>query len=135
MELVSGTPVAFQATATTPAAGQEGLPTLPAPGGDTKTIVGTLKALRVGIQFKSGPPLWPVGLLRIASDNGQSDYLIVRKGAQTTRFYDVEGKEIGDFDSGIAQAKKTGRKVKVLYVPGPAHYATKVLAVAVYYLD
>jgi hypothetical protein len=86
-ELVSGTSTASQPAEARTRTGQPQSPQgLPAAPGDTQTAVGTVTAYLTGFRFESGPPLWPAGLLRVATERGEIDYLVVGKGPQATIF-------------------------------------------------
>ncbi len=107
-------------------------------GTESKKIVGRIESYFIGgLRFKSGPPLWPCGMIRLVSDDGgKSDYLIVGSGANATVFYDVNGKEMGILGSfGGAPKPVEGKKIEIKYVEAPATYVTRALAVSVRYLE
>ena len=99
------------------------------------TFVGTIQSFPHGpLQFKSGPPLWPFGMIVVVSDNGEkSNFLIVGSGPNATTFYDVDGKV------GTVQDIKVeiGKKVEVKYATPAetARYANKQLAVLVRFVS
>jgi hypothetical protein len=137
LELVSGIPVACEQNGTNTIAGKVEYVQQPSSTvGETKTIVGTIESRFIGpAHFKSGPPLWPCGMIVVAADNGEkSNFLIVGSGPNATSFYDTDGKAQGNLASGHAQVT-VGKKVEVKYVIAPANYATKALAISVRYLD
>jgi hypothetical protein len=137
LELVSGTLVAFEQNGTNTVAGKVEYVQQPAAqDGETKTIVGTIESFPHGpSRFKSGPPLWPSGMIVLAADNGEkSNFLIVGSGIHATALYDADGTAKGNLASGNAEVK-VGKKVEVKYVSAPANHATKALAISGRYLD
>jgi hypothetical protein len=135
IELVSGTAVAFEQSGTnTSTVKAEQVQQPQAQAGETKIIKGTIESFPHGFQFKSGPPLWPAGMIVVAADNGEkSNILIVGSGTSATIFYDADGTARGNLADGNARVT-VGKKVEVKYVSAPANYATKALAVSVRYL-
>jgi hypothetical protein len=134
IELVSGTPVACEQTGTASTVKAEQVQQPSAQVGDTKIIKGTIESFPHGFQFKSGPPLWPAGMIVVAADNGEkSNILIVGSGTSATIFYDAEGTARGNLADGNAQVT-VGKKVEVKYLNAPVNYATKALAISVRYL-
>ncbi len=101
---------------------------------ETKTFVGTIKSFPHGpSQFKSGPPLWPFGMIVVAADNGEkSNFLIVGDGANATTFYDISGKSGTVKDTKV----KTGQRVEVKYAitEQSMRYLNKMLAISVRYI-
>jgi tetratricopeptide (TPR) repeat protein len=100
------------------------------------TFTGKIETFRFGpFQFRSGPPLWPSGMIVVATENGEKrNFLIVGSGTSATLFYDGDGTARGNLASGNARVH-VGKKVEVKYVSAPANYATKDLAVSVRYLE
>jgi hypothetical protein len=100
------------------------------------TFTGKIESFPMGpFQFRSGPPLWPSGMIVVATENGEKrNFLIVGSGARATIFYDADGTARGNLASGNARVT-VGKKVEVKYVSAPANYVTKALAVSVRYLE
>ena len=106
------------------------------------TFVGTVGSFPCGVgHFKSGPPLWPVGMIVVVGNNGKkNNFLILRSGTNATVFYDTEGKVIPI--AGILSSYKNtkaviGKKVEVKYAitPESSRYANKMLAISVRYVS
>jgi tetratricopeptide (TPR) repeat protein len=100
------------------------------------TFTGKIESFPMGpFQFRSGPPLWPSGMIGVAAENGEKrNFLIVGSGTSATIFYDADGTARGNLASGNARVT-VGKKVEVKYVSAPANYVTKALAVSVRYLE
>jgi hypothetical protein len=136
IELVSGTPVACEQTGTTSTVKVEQIQQPSAQVGETKTIKGTIESYLTGFRFKSGPPLWPCGIIRLITDNdGKNDYLVIGSGDNATVFYDVTGKVMGNLASFGGARIIQGKKIEIKYVEAPSNYVTRALAVSVRYLD
>ncbi len=102
------------------------------------TFVGTIESFPCGFgQFKSGPPLWPVGMIVVNADNGEkSNFLIVRDGSSATIFYDVDGKVVPVMNNikGMKDIRAIiGKRVEVKYAvtAETMRYANKQLAISV----
>ena len=97
----------------------------PAKAEEVKTFVGTIQSFPYGFRFKSGPPLWPFGMIEVSADNGeQNNFLIVGSGPRATIFYDSDGKNLGTVTASLSKdevAKKVeiGKKVEVIYTTPP----------------
>lgn len=102
---------------------------------EAKTFVGTIQSFPHGSsQFKSGPPLWPFGMIVVAADNGEkNNFLIVGDGPNATTFYDIDGKSgtVGHIQV------KIGQRVEVKYAitEQSMRYLNKELAVSVRYIS
>lgn len=102
------------------------------------TFIGTIESFPYGFgHFKSGPPLWPVGMIVVNADNGgKSNFLIVRDGPSATVFYDADGK-VAPVLSDIKGMKDInaliGKRVEVKYAvtAESMRYLNKQLAVSV----
>ncbi len=98
---------------------------------EVKTFVGTIESLRIApVQFRSGPPLWPFGMIEVKADNGEkSNFLLVGSGEHATIFY----KEDGQLDTWQNIKAKIGKKVEVKYAitAETMRYANKQLALSV----
>lgn len=108
---------------------------------EVKTFIGTIESFPCGFgQFKSGPPLWPVGMIVVKADNGEkNNFLIVRDGLSATVFYDVDGKVAPVLNNikGMNDIKAIiGKRVEVKYVvtAETMRYANKQLAISVRYV-
>jgi len=109
---------------------------------ETKTFVGTIQSFPYGFRFKSGPPLWPFGMIEVAADNSQkNNFLIVGSGPRATIFYDIDGKNLGTVTASLSKtevAKKVeiGKKVEVTYTTPPetARFINRNLAISVRYV-
>ncbi len=132
LDLISGTTVAYEQNGTNIIPGKVGNDQQQPADGERKTLTGTLNAFPHGpSQFKSGPPLWPVGMIVVIDDNGaKNNFLVVEKGEYATTFYDVDGKVLK-----ISQARNVGKKVEVKYVVTTFRYANKAVAISVRYFD
>ena len=99
-------------------------------------FTGTVESFPCGVgHFKSGPPLWPVGMIVVIGNNGEkNNFLIVRDGTNATTFYDADGK-ISSFMNNIKAV--IGKKVEVKYAitEQSTHYLNKMLAISVRYLN
>jgi len=123
------------ASGDTSRAGSAGAPTSAPAAGSGMTFTGKIESFLTGSHFKSGPPLWPVGMIVVAADNGEkTNMLIVGSGTSATMFSDADGTAKGSLASGKARVT-VGKKVAVEYVSAPANYATKALAISVRYLE
>ncbi|HUN56317.1 MAG TPA: hypothetical protein VMU29_14285 [Smithella sp.] len=146
--LVSGTPVACEQF--TAANAKEGKQSQPSPAASvastqvmpaasaqsdgTSIIAGKIEDYATGFRFKSGPPLWPCGAIKLLTDPGmEMSFLVVGDGEHATLFYDVNGNELGNLASGRARVIK-GKRAEVKYVESPST-AIKTLAVSVRYLE
>ncbi|MDD5454728.1 MAG: hypothetical protein PHW62_04435 [Candidatus Ratteibacteria bacterium] len=102
---------------------------------EVKTFVGTIESLRIApAQFRSGPPLWPFGMIEVKSDSGEkSNFLLVGEGEHATIFY----KEDGQSDAWQNIKAKIGKKVEIKYAvtAETMRYANKQLALSVRYLS
>ncbi len=97
------------------------------------TFTGTIQSFPHAPHFRSGPPLWPFGMIVVAADNGETNnFLIVGSGPHATAFYGADGK------TGTVQDIKVeiGKKVEVKYAvtAETKGYANKQLAVSVRYV-
>jgi hypothetical protein len=109
---------------------------------ETKTFVGTIKSFPYGFRFKSGPPLWPFGMIEVSANNGQqNNFLIVGSGLRATIFYDIDGENLGTVTASLSKtevAKKVeiGKKVEVTYTTPPetARFINRNLAISVRYV-
>ena len=106
------------------------------------TFVGTIESFPCGFgQFKSGPPLWPVGMIVVRADNGEkSNFLIVRDGPSATIFYDADGKVVPVMNNikGMKDIRAIiGKRVEVKYAvtAETMRYANKQLAISVRYVS
>jgi len=101
---------------------------------EVKTFIGTIQSFPHGpSQFKSGPPLWPFGMIVVAGDNGEkNNFLVVGDGPHATTFYDIDGKSgtVGHIQV------KIGQKVEVKYAitAESMRYLNKALAISVRYV-
>ncbi|MGA9108862.1 MAG: SHOCT domain-containing protein [Smithella sp.] len=113
VELVSGTPVACEKNGTNTVAGNTESSQQSSTGaGDAKIFIGTIESFVFGFHFKSGPPLWPFGMIVVNADNGEkNDFLLVGEGPHATAFYDTDGKTKKEFKN----ATLIGKKVEVKY--------------------
>ena len=113
IELVSGTPVACEKNGTNTVAGNTESSQQSSTGaGDAKIFIGTIESFVFGFHFKSGPPLWPFGMIVVNADNGEkNDFLLVGEGPHATAFYDTDGKTKKEFKN----ATLIGKKVEVKY--------------------
>lgn len=110
---------------------------------ETKTFVGTIQSFPYGFRFKSGPPLWPFGMIQVKADNGgQNNFLIVGSGPHATIFYDIDGKSLGTVTADLSKGEVTkkveiGKKVEVTYTTPPetARFVNRNLAVSVHYVS
>ena len=116
---------------------------LPLAGADeTKTFVGTIKSFPYGFRFRSGPPLWPFGMIEVSGDNGrQNNFLIVGSGPRATIFYDIDGKSLGTVTASLSKTEvankvEIGKKVEVAYATPPetARFINPNLAISVRYV-
>ncbi len=105
------------------------------------TFVGTIESFPCGFgQFKSGPPLWPVGMIVVNADNGEkSNFLIVRDGPSATIFYDADGKVVPVMNNikGMKDIRAIiGKRVEVKYTvtAESMRYLNKQLAISVRYV-
>lgn len=101
---------------------------------EVKTFIGTIQSFPHGPgHFKSGPPLWPFGMIVVAADNGEkNNFLIVGDGPNATIFYDANGKS-----ATVAHIKvEIGKKVEVKYTirEQSMRYLNKALAISVRYI-
>lgn len=100
------------------------------------TFVGTIESFPCGVgHFKSGPPLWPMGMIVVIGNNGEkNNFLIVNEGPNVTILYDADGKAIP-----IINNIKTviGKRVEVKYAvtAESMRYANKQLAISVRYVS
>lgn len=110
---------------------------------ETKTFVGTIKSFAYGFGFRSGPPLWPLGMIEVVADNGQkNNFLFVGSGRpRAAIFYDIDGKNLGMVTEGLSRteaAKKVGigKKVEVTYTTPQetARFIHRNLAISVRYV-
>lgn len=111
-------------------------------GQTENTFTGTIESFPYGFgHFKSGPPLWPVGMIVVTGNNGgKNNFLIVRDGPNTTVFYDADGKVASVLNDikGMNDIKAIiGKRVEVKYAitAESSRYANKMLAISVRYLD
>jgi hypothetical protein len=113
IELVSGTPVACEKNGTNTVAGNtESSQQSSTNAGEAKIFIGTIEAFVTGFHFKSGPPLWPFGMIVVNADNGdKNDFRLVGEGPHATTFYDIDGKTKIEFK----KATLIGKKVEVKY--------------------
>jgi hypothetical protein len=113
VELVSGTPVACEKNGTNAVAGNtESSQQASTSAGEAKIFIGTIESFVFGFHFKSGPPLWPFGMIVVAADNGdKDDFRLVGEGPHATTFYDIDGKTKKEFKNDTL----IGRKVEVKY--------------------
>lgn len=101
---------------------------------EVKTFIGTIQSFPHGPgHFKSGPPLWPCGMIVVTADNGEkNNFLIVGDGPHATTFYDTDGKSgtVGHIQV------KIGQKVEVKYAitVESMRYLNKALAISVRYV-
>lgn len=99
------------------------------------TFVGTIESFPCGVgHFKSGPPLWPIGMIVVTGNNGEkNNFLIVNNGPNATAFYDADGKAVP-----ILNNIKTvvGKRVEVKYAvtAESMRYANKQIAISVRYV-
>jgi len=125
------------AALTTPAnaASETTQPIQEATAQSANTFTGTIQSFPHGPgRFKSGPPLWPFGMIVVVADNGEkNNFLIVGDGPNATTFYDVAGKA----GTVINTKVEIGRKVEVKYAitAESSRYLNKMLAVSVRYLN
>jgi len=109
---------------------------------ETKTFVGTIKSFPYGFRFKSGPPLWPFGMIEVSADNGQqNNFLIVGSGPRATIFYYIDGKSLGTVTASLSKAEvakkvEIGKRVEVTYTTPPetARFINRNLAISVRYV-
>ena len=151
IDLISGTPVACEQfasanknqaqqgqpslAATGAIAAAQGIPAASAQSDGASVIAGKIEDYATGFRFKSGPPLWPCGAIKLSTDSGmEMSFLVVGEGEHATLFYDVNGKELGNLAAGRARVIK-GKKIEVKYVDSPSNAAIKTLAVSVRYLE
>ena len=113
IELVSGTPIACEKNGTNAVAGNTESSQQPSTSaGVAKIFIGTIESFVFGFHFKSGPPLWPFGMIVVNADNGdKNNFLLVGEGPHATAFYDIDGKTKKAFKS----ATLIGKKVEVKY--------------------
>ena len=81
---------------------------------EANTFTGTIESFPCGVgHFKSGPPLWPVGMIVVTGNNGEkNNFLIVRDGPNATTFYDADGKAVSVMNNPKAVI---GKRVEVKY--------------------
>ncbi len=109
---------------------------------ETKTFIGTIKSFPYGFRFKSGPPLWPFGMIEVTADNGQkNNFLIVGSGPRATIFYDIDGKPLGTVTASLSKTEvgkkvEVGKKIEVTYVTPPetAQFVNRNLAISIRYV-
>ncbi|MDD4980942.1 MAG: hypothetical protein PHC54_06735 [Candidatus Omnitrophica bacterium] len=110
---------------------------------EAKTFIGTIKSFAYGFGFRSGPPLWPLGMIEVVADNGQkNNFLFVGSGRpRATIFYDIDGRNLGMVTEGLSRteaAKKVGigKKVEVTYTTPQetARFIHRNLAISVRYV-
>lgn len=117
---------------------------LPVKADEPRTFVGTVTSFAYGFGFRSGPPLWPLGMVEVMADNGQkSNFLFIGSGRpRATVFYDSDGRNLGMVTEGLTRleaGKKAGmgKKVEVTYTTPPetARYIHRNLAISVRYVS
>ena len=100
------------------------------------TFVGTIESFPCGVgHFKSGPPLWPAGMIVVTGNNGEkNNFLIVMEGQNATAFYDADGKAVLVMSNPKAVI---GKRVEVKYAvtAESMRYANKQLAISVRYVS
>lgn len=110
---------------------------------EAKTFVGVVKSFAYGFGFKSGPPLWPLGMIEVVADDGQkNNFLFIGSGRPgATVFYDTDGKDLGAVTEGLTRleaGKKAGmgKKVEVTYTTPAetARFIHRNLAISVRYV-
>jgi hypothetical protein len=109
---------------------------------ETKTFIGTIESFPYGFRFKSGPPLWPFGMIQVKTDNGeQNNFLIVGSGPRATIFYYIDGKNLGTVTASLSKAEvakkvEIGKRVEVTYTTPPetVRFINRNLAISVRYV-
>ncbi|MCK9615025.1 MAG: hypothetical protein M0R48_05940 [Candidatus Omnitrophica bacterium] len=109
---------------------------------EAATFVGIIESFPCGFgQFKSGPPLWPVGMIVVTGNNGEkNNFLIVRDGPNATVFYDADGKATSVLNDikGMNDIRAIiGKRVEVKYAvtAESMRYANKQLAISVRFVS
>jgi hypothetical protein len=120
VELVSGTPVACEQSVTDTSVGNtESSQQSSTSTGEVKIFIGTIESYVTGFHFKSGPPLWPFGMIIVIADNGdKNDFRLVGEGPKATNFYDTDGKTKKEFKNATLIGKKVEVKYEILSTGG-----------------
>jgi hypothetical protein len=117
VELVSGTPAACEKNGTNTVVGNT--ESFQQPSKNDKTFIGTIESFVFGFHFKSGPPLWPFGMIVVTADNGdKNDFLLVGDGPHATTFYDTDGKTKKEFRNDTLIGKKVEVKYEIIATGG-----------------